>query len=102
MDNDQLKGGVVARAELINNRSVNIEKIWEQTPKIVGLNHYGGRIAFAPDGKLIITSGERQKFTPAQSMFSNLGKIVRLNDDGSISDDNPWKDKGSPLTRYGP
>jgi len=50
---------------------------------------------FGPDGKLWITSGERQKFTPAQDMNSNLGKIVRINEDGRVPLDNPFaKDRG--------
>ena len=51
-------------------------------------------MAFGPDGKLWITSGERQKFTPAQDMKSNLGKIVRLNEDGSVPADNPFASMG--------
>ena len=46
------------------------------------------------DGKLWITSGERQQFTPAQDMKSNLGKVVRLNDDGSVPADNPFYAQG--------
>ena len=56
--------------------------------------HFGHRMAFGPDGMLWITSSERQKFDPAQDMNSNLGKIVRLNDDGSVPADNPFARKG--------
>src|SRR3546814_6279845 len=48
------------------------------------------RIAFDRFGKLWISSGERQQTTPAQDMQSNLGKIVRLNADGSVPADNPF------------
>jgi glucose/arabinose dehydrogenase len=51
-------------------------------------------MAFSPDGKLFITSGERQKQSPAQDWAQNLGKIIRLNPDGSIPEDNPFQDKG--------
>jgi len=68
--------------------------IWRQVPKIDGEGHYSHRIAFGPDGHLWITSGERQQFTPAQDMASNLGKIVRLNDDGSLPNDNPFASSG--------
>ena len=69
--------------------------IWRQVPKVSGRGHYGHRLAFSPDGRhLFISSGERQKFDPAQDMASNLGKIVRLNDDGSVPSDNPFADKG--------
>ncbi|MBO9566591.1 MAG: PQQ-dependent sugar dehydrogenase, partial [Niastella sp.] len=39
-------------------------------------------MTFLPDGKLFITSGDRQRFDPAQDMSTNLGKIVRINPDG--------------------
>ena len=68
--------------------------IWRQVPKVSSRGHLGHRIAFGPDGKLWITSGERQKFTPAQDMKSNLGKVVRLNDDGSVPADNPFHAQG--------
>lgn len=68
--------------------------IWRQVPKVSGGGHYGHRIAFGPDGDLWITSGERQKFDPAQDMKSNLGKIVRLRDDGSLPQDNPFAKDG--------
>jgi len=58
----------------------------------VGYGHYGHRIAFDADGYLWISSGDRQKFTPAQDMQSNVGKMVRLHDDGSIPSDNPFVD----------
>ena len=68
--------------------------IWRQVPKLSGKGHYGHRLLFKDDGHLFISSGERQEFDPAQDMQSNLGKIVRLNDDGSIPDDNPFAQQG--------
>ncbi len=68
--------------------------IWRQTPKVEGQGHYGHRLAFGPDGKLWISSSERQKFDPAQDMGSNLGKIIRLNEDGSVPADNPFAAQG--------
>lgn len=91
-----LKGGAVLRAELGNGRLSNQTVIWRQTPKIVGLGHFGGRLAFAPDGKLIITSGERQRFDPAQDLSTSLGKVIRVNSDGSIPADNPYADATGP------
>jgi glucose/arabinose dehydrogenase len=64
--------------------------IWWQYPKVLGRGHYGHRLLFDADGYLWISSGDRQKFTPAQDMQANLGKILRLNDDGSVPDDNPF------------
>ena len=68
--------------------------IWRQNPKVTDDGHYGHRMAFDADGYLFISSGDRQKFDPAQQMTGNLGKIVRLHDDGSVPDDNPFADKG--------
>jgi glucose/arabinose dehydrogenase len=88
------RGAVVARAVLnFTERGGTLsdtEVIWRQYPKLVGRGHYGHRILFDDDGYLWISSGDRQKFTPAQDMQSNVGKIVRLNDDGSIPQDNPF------------
>jgi len=91
-----VRGAAVARGmlELTPRGGIlsDVSVIWRQYPKLVGEGHYGHRIAFDDDGYLWITSGERQKFTPAQDMQSNAGKIVRLHDDGSIPDDNPFVD----------
>lgn len=53
-------------------------------------NHNGGAIAFGPDGKLYITTGDAAKQDRAQDKFSLAGKILRLNDDGSVPGDNPF------------
>lgn len=72
----------------------DLEVIWRQQPKVSGSGHFSHRIAFGSDGHLFITSGERQQMTPAQDMTVNLGKIVRLNADGSVPADNPFADQG--------
>jgi len=91
-------GAVVIRGKLDLKQSApqltQIEKIWTQIPKFSGQGHYAHRIVFGPDGKLWISSGERQQFDPAQDMKSNAGKIIRLNDDGSIPADNPFMNQG--------
>ena len=93
-----VRGAAVARATLTfagdGGALSSLEVIWRQAPKVSGRGHFGHRIAFAPDGHLFISSGERQKFDPAQDMRSNLGKIVRLNEDGSVPADNPFADQG--------
>ncbi|MFQ5871890.1 MAG: PQQ-dependent sugar dehydrogenase, partial [Candidatus Geothermarchaeales archaeon] len=61
--------------------------------------HNGGRLKFGPDGKLYITSGDASQPDLAQDLDSLAGKILRLNPDGSISDDNPFP--GSPVYSYG-
>lgn len=92
-------GAVVIRAKLdLTNvqqpHLTDIQKIWTQVPKMSGQGHYAHRLAFDAEGKLWISSGERQKFDPAQDMNSNLGKIVRLNDDGTPATDNPFASQG--------
>lgn len=97
-NNNALSGAAVAKAKLsltesggtISDRTV----IWRQDPKVTDNGHYGHRMVISPDGYLFITSGERQKFTPAQDMSGNLGKVVRLNLDGSVPEDNPFADQG--------
>ncbi|MFW1800371.1 PQQ-dependent sugar dehydrogenase [Acinetobacter nematophilus] len=91
-------GAVVVRGELNlqekNPQIRNIKRIWEQVPKVSGQGHYAHRMLFGKDGKLWISSGERQKFDPAQDMNSNLGKVIRLNDDGTVVVDNPFTQQG--------
>lgn len=94
-----MRGAAVARARLVlddkgGGRLEGLDVIWRQVPKTGGQGHYGHRLLFGPDGKLWISSSERQKFDPAQDMASNLGKIVRLNDDGSVPADNPFAARG--------
>ncbi len=95
---DDARGAVVARARLDESGGgaslAGSEIIWRQVPKVEGKGHYGHRLLFSADGYLFISSGERQKFDPAQDMQGNLGKIVRLNDDGSVPADNPFADRG--------
>jgi glucose/arabinose dehydrogenase len=96
---DGKRGAAVARATLKLDEAgggtlSNAEVVWRQVPKVDGDGHYGHRIAFGPDGHLWITSGDRQKFDPAQDMQSNMGKIVRLKDDGSVPADNPFAAQG--------
>jgi len=97
------RGAAVARATLnLTERGATLtdpEVIWRQFPKLLGRGHYGHRLLFDTDGYLWISSGDRQAFTPAQDMQSTVGKMVRLHDDGSIPDDNPFVDylSESPL-----
>ncbi|MBT8060758.1 MAG: PQQ-dependent sugar dehydrogenase [Gammaproteobacteria bacterium] len=93
-----VRGAAVARGRLVPGERVSrledVEVIWRQNPKVTDDGHYGHRMAFDAEGYLFISSGERQKFDPAQEMTGNLGKIVRLHDDGSVPDDNPFFDRG--------
>ena len=62
-------------------------------------NHAGCRIRFGPDGKLYITNGDALDPSSAQDVDSLAGKILRINPDGSIPEDNPFR--GSPVWSYG-
>jgi len=94
-----VRGAAVARGTLAldeagGGRLEGLEVIWRQVPKVGGRGHYAHRLLFDGDGKLWISSGERQKFDPAQDMQSNLGKLVRLEDEGSVPADNPFAGQG--------
>jgi glucose/arabinose dehydrogenase len=67
-----------------------VEVIWRQGPKVVDDRHYGGRMAFSPDGLLFVTAGERHQGAPAQDPGGTLGKIVRINPDGTIPAGGPF------------
>lgn len=94
------RGAVVGRGTLICEeadacRIEAMRVIWRQSPKVTGRGHYAHRLLFSPDGKfLYVASGDRQKFTPAQDMGGNLGKIVRLTPDGTPAPGNPFADRG--------
>jgi glucose/arabinose dehydrogenase len=93
------RGAAVGRAKLVldgpSPRLDGLQVIWRQVPKVTGRGHFSHRIAFSPDGKyLFLSSGERQKFTPAQDLSVNLGKTLRLLPDGTPAPDNPFADRG--------
>ena len=83
----------VARATLDAGASPKLDGltvIWRATPTTTG-GQLGARLAFSPDGRfLFISSGERQQGTPAQDLGGTLGKIVRIDLDGSAAAGNPF------------
>lgn len=67
------------------------EQLFEASPSRIQGNHYGARIAFLPDGTLVMPVGDAFHFREeAQRLDNHFGKIVRLNDDGSVPADNPF------------
>ncbi|MDL2340762.1 MAG: PQQ-dependent sugar dehydrogenase [Pseudomonadota bacterium] len=74
--------------------------IWRQQPKVQGDGHFSHRIAFGPDGLLYLTSGERQKFEPAQDFDGNLGKVLRLTKEGAPAPGNPFAARGGVAAQF--
>jgi glucose/arabinose dehydrogenase len=94
---DGTNHAAVARGRLILNagppRLEGVQVIWRQTPSLGSTKHFGGRLVFGRDGTLFITGGERsitQGRMQAQRMDGTLGKVVRINADGSVPKDNPF------------
>jgi glucose/arabinose dehydrogenase len=84
-----LKGTAVARGRLIGNALQDAAVIYRQVPKVGGEGHFGSRLVFRSDKTLFVTLGERQLGSPAQDLSATLGKVIRINRDGSIPSGNP-------------
>ncbi|MBY6264182.1 PQQ-dependent sugar dehydrogenase [Azospirillum sp. 412522] len=93
-DGSGTAGTALGRGTLGDRGIEDFKVIFRQSPKVDGGNHFGTRIAFAPDGHIFLTLGERYKFDPAQTRDNTLGKVVRLNRDGSLPKDNPFASEG--------
>ncbi len=92
-------GTAVARGTLSADNSAleNAEVVFRQLPKEDSTKHFGSRIVFDGEGHMFVTLGERseEQFRgQAQDLSSHLGKIVRLNPDGSVPEDNPFVGQG--------
>jgi glucose/arabinose dehydrogenase len=92
----------VVRGRFENDRLTGVEEIFEAVAQ--GGGHYGGRLAFDRNGDLFITAGDRMapstgdlEAHPAQDTSNHHGVTLRLHDDGSVPDDNPFV--GQPGTR---
>ena len=87
-------GTAVATAQFIRQgdggRLEDVNVIFRQEPNSGAGLHFGCRLAFAPDGTLFVTLGERGRKEAAQDLASHYGKVVRLNLDGTIPADNPF------------
>ncbi|HEX2060610.1 MAG TPA: PQQ-dependent sugar dehydrogenase [Thermoanaerobaculia bacterium] len=84
-------GTAVARARLTDTALQDVKVIYRQQPKVTGSAHYGSRIVFRRDGTMFITQGDRSRYSEqAQDLASGLGKIVRIQRDGTIPKDNPF------------
>ncbi len=89
-------GLAVARAKLVEGEQPRVEGvqvIFRMMPTLESTLHAGGRLVFTPDGKLFVTLGERSILegrVQARDVRSHFGKVVRINPDGSVPQDNPF------------
>ena len=84
-------GTAVARARLAGNAVQDVEVIFRTGPRKKTPVHYGGRMAFLEDGTLLLTTGDGFNYREAaQDKESQLGKIIRIHDDGTPPKDNPF------------
>jgi glucose/arabinose dehydrogenase len=103
----KMNNTAVARGKLVDDatapRLENVEVIYHQTPSFPSTLHFGSRLVFGRDGTLFVTQGDRSDTEgrmQSQKLESGLGKIVRINRDGSIPKDNPYFENqpvGRPL-----
>jgi glucose/arabinose dehydrogenase len=88
-------GTAVARGRLVGNALEDVEVVFRNFTRKDTAVHYGGRLAFLPDGTLLLTTGDGFDYREAaQDVDSGLGKVLRMNDDGSAATGNPFP--GSP------
>jgi aldose sugar dehydrogenase len=84
-------GTAVARGRLTDTALETVQVIWRQQPKVDGPNHFGSRVVFRGDGTLFVTMGDRYSHRPkVQDLGTTIGKVVRINPDGSVPADNPF------------
>jgi len=89
-------GTAVARGKFVDGpapKMENVQVIFRQTPTLNSSLHFGSRIVFGRDGKLFIGLGERsieEGRHQAQRLDGHLGKVVRINPDGTVPSDNPF------------
>ena len=84
-------GTAVLRAKLGDDRLEDSEIIFRMDPKLGGGRHFGSRLVFLPDGTLLVSLGDRAQRDRAQDLGNHQGTVVRINPDGTIPDDNPFK-----------
>ncbi len=95
----------IARARLGDTALSDVTVIFRQQPAMDSGYHFGCRLAFAPDGTLFATLGERNKSRElAQQRDNHIGKVIRIRPDGSVPSDNPYadgKDGAAEVWSYG-
>jgi len=90
-ENPSLNAMTVIRGQLEGDKLINVEQIFKAQPPRKTTAHYGARILFLRDGTMLVTSGDGFNYRDqAQTLDNHVGKIIRLNDDGTVPDDNPF------------
>lgn len=88
----------VARGRLVGNALRDVRVVFRQAPKVSSSHHFGSRIAFARDGRLFVTLGDRfGRRDDAQTLDTHHGKVVRLEADGGVPADNPFVQRTGAL-----
>jgi glucose/arabinose dehydrogenase len=87
----------LARGRLDGTELAEVEDIFAANIPHPPGRHYGSRIAFKADGTLLLSIGDRGLMDPSQDLTDHTGSIIRLNDDGSIPDDNPFTGASAAL-----
>jgi len=85
----------VARARLVEDHLLEVQQIFVAGPYSAIPVQFGGALEFDASGHLLIATGDRAEKFPAQDLQSLYGKIVRVNDDGSVPADNPFADQAT-------
>ncbi|MFT4677474.1 MAG: glucose/arabinose dehydrogenase [Candidatus Azotimanducaceae bacterium] len=97
----EANGTYVMRAMLGEQGFEKSEVIFSATPTKDTAAHYGGKLAFLPDGTLLVTTGDGFEYREAaQNKNSQLGKLIRINSDGSVPADNPFVNGGGDPKVY--
>jgi glucose/arabinose dehydrogenase len=84
-------GTEVAKARLQGSRLLHLQILFRAIPKTPASKHYGSRLLFTTDGKLLVTLGEKTLMQEAQNLQNHLGSIIRINPDGTVPEDNPFR-----------
>src|SRR5690606_1635096 len=88
----------VGRGRLTDNGIEGFTVLYRQVPKVRSFGHYGSRIVFSEDGTMWVTAGDRQNQRPlVQDLSTGIGKIVRINRDGTVPSDNPFVGRDGAL-----
>ncbi len=97
----EANGTTIMRARLTDTGFADTEIIYSAIPTKDTPQHYGGKLLFLPDGTLMVTTGDGFEYREApQDTMSHLGKVIRINSDGSVPEDNPFVDGGGDAKVY--